>query len=88
MPASGPLTARGATIAPMPLFEYVCRACDHGFEALVLGKKIPACPSCGARRLDKQHSTFAAVSAGPAAADVTGPCGTCDNPAGPGACRR
>jgi putative FmdB family regulatory protein len=73
----------------MPLFEYACRACDHHFEALVLGRKAPACPSCGARRLDKQHSTFAAASdrSSPAEAMV-GPCGTCDNPAGPGACRR
>jgi len=74
----------------MPLFEYACRACGHRFESLVFGNKTPACPSCGAKRLDKQHSTFAAVSAsGSSSLPVAaGPCGSCGHPDGPGSCQR
>ena len=31
----------------MPIYEYICRACDAHFEALVRGETKPACPSCG-----------------------------------------
>ncbi|MBU4033876.1 MAG: zinc ribbon domain-containing protein, partial [Proteobacteria bacterium] len=27
----------------MPLHDFVCRACGHAFEALVMGKDQPAC---------------------------------------------
>ena len=30
----------------MPIFEYVCKACDHQFEALVYGKEKAECPKC------------------------------------------
>jgi putative FmdB family regulatory protein len=32
----------------MPLYDYRCQACGHGFEALVRGGDTPACPACGA----------------------------------------
>jgi putative FmdB family regulatory protein len=49
----------------MPLYEYRCRDCGHRFEILQrLGEGAAglACPRCRAAVLDKQFSTFAAVS--------------------------
>ena len=43
----------------MPIFEYVCKACDHQFEALVYGK----------RRRNAQNAT---VRAGAAAFGICG----------------
>lgn len=75
----------------MPLYEYVCRDCRHGFEALVLGGDVPACPACRAIDLDRVLSVVAiGRSAGPsptpAAARPSGGCGSCGDPRGPGAC--
>ena len=63
----------------MPIFEYECADCGHRFELLVRAGTKLACPLCGASRLKKQLSTFAAMgSAGklPACADKG-----CDLPA-------
>ncbi|MBT4497799.1 MAG: hypothetical protein HOC74_08760, partial [Gemmatimonadetes bacterium] len=30
----------------MPLFDYVCKSCDHAFETLIQGSEKPLCPSC------------------------------------------
>jgi putative FmdB family regulatory protein len=71
----------------MPLFEYVCRDCQHQFETLVTASRQPVCPVCDSRELEKQLSVFAVGAksdAGRAAAP--GPCGTCGDPRGPGAC--
>ena len=37
----------------MPIFEYVCKKCDHKFETLVLGGKAPICEKCGALDLER-----------------------------------
>ncbi len=71
----------------MPLFDYACRDCGHRFEFLTQGRSKPSCPDCQSRRLEKQFSAFA-VGGGRPERPVQGPCGTCDNPDGPGACRR
>jgi putative FmdB family regulatory protein len=42
----------------MPIYEYRCQACDHRFEALVMGAQKPVCPECGSPKLEKQFSTF------------------------------
>ena len=42
----------------MPIFEYVCRECNHRFELLVQGSVEAACPECRATTLDKQFSSF------------------------------
>jgi len=70
----------------VPIYEYACRSCSHRFELIVDGSRRPACPSCGATRLEKQLSVFA-VGAGQGR-DSPGerPCGTCGDPRGPGAC--
>lgn len=48
----------------MPIYEYRCEDCDHGFEILQRlgeGSDGLACPSCGTERLAKQFSTFASA---------------------------
>jgi len=75
----------------MPIFEYVCRQCHHKFEAIVLGRTRPQCPKCESKRLEQQISKFAvstdaAFSSESASEPATGPCGSCGDPRGPGAC--
>jgi putative FmdB family regulatory protein len=71
----------------MPLFEYVCRDCHRAFEALVTASRLPACPACQSQALDKQLSVFAvSAKSRPASAPMAGPCGSCGDPRGPGAC--
>jgi putative FmdB family regulatory protein len=73
----------------MPIFEYVCKACDHQFEALVYGKQKTECPKCHATKLAPQLSVFAVSAKGSAAApSVGGACGSCGDPRGPGSCSR
>jgi putative FmdB family regulatory protein len=72
----------------MPLYEYECRTCGHRFEALVFRSTSPACPACRGVDLQRLLSVFAVASRDQASArDMTaGPCGTCGDPRGPGAC--
>ncbi len=79
----------------MPMYEYRCEPCDHGFEALVRSSgDVPTCPRCEGDDLVKQFSVPAAArgatgSAGglpvcqPAAAPSFG-CGAIG--CGPGMC--
>jgi len=73
----------------MPIFEYVCKECQHEFEALVFGKQKAECPKCQSKKLEPQLSVFA-VSAKSGATSPrsmpAGPCGSCGNAGGPGAC--
>ena len=51
----------------MPLYEYRCRQCEESFEILQrigAGAEGLVCPKCGASKLSKQVSTFAASSSG------------------------
>ncbi len=43
----------------MPIFEFVCKACNHRFETLVRGSATIACPSCKGASLEKQVSVSA-----------------------------
>jgi putative FmdB family regulatory protein len=46
----------------MPIHEYVCTACGHAFEELVrTANQRVACPKCGAAKLTRKMSSFAAV---------------------------
>jgi putative FmdB family regulatory protein len=76
----------------MPIFEYICKECQHEFETLIFGKQTAECPKCQSKKLEPQLSLFAVsakssgatqpfFSAGPA-----GPCGSCGDPRGPGSC--
>jgi putative FmdB family regulatory protein len=44
----------------VPIYEYVCMACESHFEELVRGDADPACPDCGASNVRRQLSVFAA----------------------------
>lgn len=73
----------------MPIFEYACHDCGHGFELLVRSDTRLECPQCHSEHLDKQLSVFATAASGPEpamAAGPMGPCGSCGHPDGPGAC--
>ncbi len=42
----------------MPMYEYLCKTCNHQFETLVVGSRKPVCPKCQSQELEKQFSTF------------------------------
>ena len=73
----------------MPLYEYACRQCAKEFEALVRASDTPSCPVCRSDDLQRKLSVFAAHTAGggaDSAMPAIGPCGSCGDPRGPGAC--
>jgi putative FmdB family regulatory protein len=72
----------------MPIFEYICKACDHEFEALVYGNEKALCPKCHGKKLAPQLSVFAVSAKGTprSAAPAAGPCGSCGDARGSGAC--
>ena len=72
----------------MPIFEYICKDCQHEFEALVFGKQKAECPKCQSKKLEPKLSVFAvsAKSGGASRPMATGPCGSCGHPDGPGSC--
>jgi putative FmdB family regulatory protein len=44
----------------MPIYEYVCMSCESHFEELVRHDESPKCPDCGATKVQRQFSVFAA----------------------------
>ncbi|MGA2201339.1 MAG: zinc ribbon domain-containing protein [Terriglobales bacterium] len=76
----------------MPIFEYVCKECQHEFEALVFGKQKAECPKCQSKKLEPQLSVFAvaaksgATTQPPFPSGSAGPCGSCSEAGGPGGC--
>lgn len=75
----------------MPIFEYICQECRHGFEALVFGRDKAKCPKCESKKLSPQLSTFAVSAKGAGTSSFpppSGGCGSCGDPRGPGACSR
>jgi putative FmdB family regulatory protein len=75
----------------MPIFEYICNECQHHFEALVFGKQKAECPKCQSKKLEPQLSVFAVSAKSGAATQpsmpaTAGPCGSCGDARGPGAC--
>ena len=48
----------------MPIFEYICKECDHQFEALVYGNQKAECPKCHGSKLAPQLSVFAVSAKG------------------------
>jgi len=72
----------------MPIFEYICRNCDHNFEYIAPRYDSPAdCPNCKSDDVEKQLSVFAVSggSSSPSSFDDPG-CGRC-GAAQPGMCR-
>jgi len=75
----------------MPIFEYICKDCDHPFEALVYGKQKAECPKCHGKKLAPRLSVFAVSAKGHSpgpSSRVSGACGSCGDPRGPGSCSR
>jgi len=71
----------------MPIFEYVCQECHHEFEALVFGRDKAKCPKCESKKLSPQLSVFAVAAKGASGpVPSAGPCGSCGDPRGAGAC--
>lgn len=71
----------------MPIFEYVCKDCDHQFEALVFGTDKAECPKCHSKKLAPQLSVFAVSAKGSSSVSHSPTaCGTCGDPRGPGSC--
>ena len=48
----------------MPIYEYKCKKCGHGFEHLArtLNASAPNCPKCNAKSPEKQLSAFYAAA--------------------------
>lgn len=40
----------------MPIFEFFCTHCDHGFESLMKPRDPIECPKCKTREVDKVPS--------------------------------
>ena len=71
----------------MPIFEYICKECDHEFEAIVYGSQKAECPKCHSQQLTPQLSVFAVSTKGSSSSKpAAGPCGSCGDPRGPGSC--
>ena len=71
----------------MPIFEYICRECQHEFETLVFGRDKAKCPKCQSQKLSPQLSVFAmSAKSGSGTPVRTGACGSCGDPRGQGAC--
>ena len=70
----------------MPIYEYLCAGCGHEFEVLVRGSERPRCPECESAELEKRLSVFSAHGGTRSDLPAPGPCGTCGDPRGPGAC--
>ena len=62
----------------VPIYEYVCMSCESHFEELVrMDDESPACPDCGATKVSRQFSVFAAhgTAAQPSFGQSGGCCG-------------
>ena len=71
----------------MPIYEYICKECNHAFETLVYGSEQAECPKCHGHELTPQLSVFAmSAKSSTSASPSTGPCNSCGDPRGPGAC--
>ena len=51
-----PLKTDKCYACPVPIYEYQCADCQHGFEKLVLKGTELACPKCGGVKLERQVS--------------------------------
>ncbi len=51
---------RAYTLAAMPIYEFVCMACESHFEELLRHDEgDPNCPECGSVKTNRQFSVFA-----------------------------
>lgn len=60
----------------MPIYEYQCTRCRHGFEQLLLAdKETIACPQCESNEVKRQLSVFSSPGDQGAAGGEGGGCG-------------
>lgn len=63
----------------MPIYEYKCGSCGHGFEQYSAGFAKPEdrgkCPECGRVTVEKVFSTFASTGCGSGVSSGAGGCG-------------
>lgn len=73
----------------MPIFEYVCGACEQRFEKIGRPDETPPCPTCGATDTKKLLSGFSMRSScdgGQLTSRPQAGCTSCGH-AGPAGCR-
>jgi putative FmdB family regulatory protein len=70
----------------MPLYEYTCQKCQHGFESLVNNGDTVECPACKSRRVERMLSVPAKPRVN-ASLPMSQGCRTDLPPCGPGCCR-
>ena len=50
----------------MPVYEYICKDCQHKFEAILTLKehesKQVSCPKCNSRKIEQDVAEFFAVT--------------------------
>jgi putative FmdB family regulatory protein len=63
----------------MPIYEYVCDACNERFEKIVINKQQEiSCPKCSSKNATIQLSVFATAAAGSGSSGgFTGGGGSC-----------
>jgi putative FmdB family regulatory protein len=69
----------------MPIYEYLCRACNQPFEWLTREGEKPTCPACGKQKVIKQISVPVAhtkANMPPCPAKSAGMCGMSGCPSG------
>ncbi len=69
----------------MPLYEYTCKKCSHGFEALVFNSETVECPQCQSQRVERQLSLPARPQS---SADLPMTCNSAGPPCGAPGCRK
>jgi putative FmdB family regulatory protein len=62
----------------MPIYEYVCKKCDHEFEKLVFSSSEKMdCPKCKSKKVSRKMSAFAFSSSGKFKSTASSSCGSC-----------
>ena len=67
----------------MPIYEYVCKSCEHAFEELVRSptdRDATRCPRCESSTIERKLSVFAARmdTVNPPETAADNPCGRCE----------
>jgi putative FmdB family regulatory protein len=63
----------------MPIYEYICDACNEHFEKIVINKQQEiSCPKCSSKKATIQLSVFATAGGGsPSSGSASGGGGSC-----------
>ncbi|MCK4272501.1 hypothetical protein KAX22_07615 [bacterium] len=64
----------------MPIYEYICRGCQNGFECFFLNRQDSqdvVCSRCGGRRVQRVFSTFGVAGGRGSGESSSNSCSTC-----------